>query len=111
MNKNLINRPTPLEIGNLPDSSDLAKVMRALCPLPGTTYSKYMSVTLAPGRGIEEHKHKQYTVLYYPAACEPVIVTPTAGLILCLPPDTLHQVLPVKTERKSVAMLVDNESS
>ena len=108
MNKNLINRPTPLEIGNLPDSTELAKVMRILCPLPGTSYSKYMTVTLEPPRGIEPHKHKEYTILYYPAACEPVVVTPTAGLIMCLPPDTIHEVLPVTAKRLSVAMLVDN---
>ncbi len=100
-------KPNPLDIGRVPDGLELAKVMRLLCPVPGSEYSTFMSVHLDPPKGVAVHKHGQHTVLFYPASCDPLIVTPQAGMMIYLPPDTLHEVPPVKSQRLSIAMLVE----
>ena len=100
----------PLSIGRLPDGIELAKVMRAFCPLPTDDYIKYMTVKVLPGKEVAEHKHGEHTVIFYPATCDPLIVTPQAGMMLYLPPDTPHKVPIVTHERLSVAMLVTDAS-
>ncbi len=84
----------------------LAEHMRGFVPVPGDSYENLLLVNMKKGDRISPHKHVYHTVLYYPEDSEPVVVTPTAGMMIYLPANTLHEV-PVTTKpRQSIAMLV-----
>ena len=84
-------------------------MLRRACPLEGSDWYKFMSVSLEPGARISQHKHAYATVLYYPELAEPVTVTPQPGTMLYLPKDTLHEVPVVKRKRLSIAMLIEEK--
>ena len=86
----------------------LAEVMRGAIPVDGRDFVRMLKVHLEPGQGVSDHNHAEHIALYYPAAAEPIVVTPLAGMIIYLPPGTPHTVPKVKGERVSVAMLVDD---
>ena len=89
------------------DADDIGRRMRAACPVPGDTWFAYMSVEVDPGGYIKDHKPRQHLVLYYPDACEPIIIHPQPGTMLYLPVGTVHEVPPVKKLRFSRAMLIE----
>jgi uncharacterized RmlC-like cupin family protein len=78
--------------------------MIAACPVGAEVY-KFMTVAMNAGDCIKAHRHAHHLVMYYPVDAGPIIVTPTAGTMLYLPPGTLHEVPVVKKDRLSVAML------
>lgn len=82
--------------------------VRDACPLEGHNHYKFMTVRMLAGDRISKHKHAYHTVLYYPEHAGPVIVTPTPGTLLYLPPGTLHEVPVTKRERLSIAMLISD---
>ena len=89
----------------------LAEIMRSVVPVKGIDFEKLMHVHLKKGDSIDEHQHDVYhTALYYPADTAPVVVTPTAGMIIYLPPGTPHGVPLALDRRDSVAMLVEDPS-
>ena len=90
--------------------SELARMMRAGVPKNGDDWDKFIAVLLKPGEKIKSHKHVYHTVLYYPESCEPIVITPTDGAILYMPPGTEHEVPVVKDARMSVAMLVKDDA-
>ena len=83
--------------------------MRGVVPCPGGNCKKMLLVQLGPGERIGRHRHKEHTVLYYPADASEIVVTPVAGMIIYLPPGTPHLVPGGTNDRLSVAMLVNNE--
>ena len=85
----------------------LAEQMRAFVPLSGCEFRKLMLVELQPGERVAEHQHSGHTVLYYPDNCGPVTIEPTRGMMIYLPPMTLHSVPIVESNRASIAMVVD----
>jgi quercetin dioxygenase-like cupin family protein len=87
----------------------LADVLRAAIPVDGYDFKNMIQVHLKKGESVRSHYHTDHTALYYPADCEPIRITPTAGMIIYLPPGTQHAVPKVTKERVSVAMLVDPE--
>ena len=89
------------------DDPELARLMRHACPVEGHSWSKFLRVELGPGDTIPAHEHRRHTVLYYPQAADPVIVTPGAGSLVYLSPGTTHAVPLVDRPRVSYAMLVD----
>ena len=88
----------------------LATNMRISCPVAGSTWSKFLTFLLMPGRGLSSHKHQRHAMLWYPQ--ETVLVVAgenmrcATGSLLYLPPNTPHHVPPSTVERLSVAMLV-----
>ena len=88
---------------------NLAKHMRAFCPVPGLDFRKLILVKLEPGESVAEHQHKCGVVLYYPADAAPVSFEPLAGTMIFLPANTKHSVAPVGQARTSIAMVVDND--
>ncbi len=103
MNKNI--KPDDIVMGAV------GEMMRDHCYVPGRDWYKFMEVTLKKGERIGPHKHVYHTVLYYPEAACPVIVTPEPGTILYLPPGTQHEVPAVKKPRISIAMLIEKEKT
>lgn len=89
------------------DDPELAALMRNACPITGDSWSKFMRVELKAGDTIPAHEHRRHTVLYYPQAADPIIVTPGAGSLVYLSPGTTHAVPNVDRQRISFAMLVD----
>lgn len=87
--------------------NEYAERIRAACPVPGDAWFQFMEVTMQPGENIKAHQHRQHLVLYYPEAAGPVIVTPEPGTMLYLPIGTRHEVPPVKSARRSIAMLIE----
>ena len=94
------------ELGNR-----LARAMRRVCPVFGSTWSKFLTVALKPGKGIPAHEHKRHAVLWYAEACRVNVSKEMrhvpAFSMLYLPPATTHYVPPHDERRLSVAMLVD----
>jgi len=89
----------------------IAQVMRAACPVPGDTWDKFMTVALKPGRSVHPHEHDRHLIVFYPEACDPIVVEGKqidlqAGHILYMLPDTTHEVPMVTRPRLSIAMLV-----
>lgn len=84
----------------------LAVDLRGAIPVEGIDYKNIIEVHLKPGESVKLHDHKDHTALYYPAAAEPITITPIAGMIIYLPPGTPHAVPAVTNERVSIAMLV-----
>lgn len=104
----------PLELAKKELGSRIAHAMRSACPVDGRIWDKFMTVLVKPGAEIAEHKHKRHAILFYPEACEPVIigedtVWPTHGTIIYIPPNTDHTVPRVLRQRLSVAMLVSDK--
>ena len=89
------------------DSPELAEYLRTLIPKTGKDWHKLVAVIMEAGDVIKEHKHAHHAVLHYPADSEPIIVTPTAGCSIYMPPGTLHKVPKVTQLRLSVALLAD----
>jgi quercetin dioxygenase-like cupin family protein len=87
----------------------LAEVLRSAIPIDGDAFKNMILVHLKPGDSVRSHSHTDHTALYYPAAAEPITITPTAGMIIYLPPGTQHKVSKVNNERVSVAMLVESK--
>ena len=79
--------------------------------MPGYDFKNLIMVHLKPGENVRAHEHADHTALYYPADSDPITITPTAGMIIYLPPGTPHVVPPVKSERVSVAMLVEPQGA
>lgn len=100
MNKNKLIKPDDPEF-------EYAAQMRAVCPVPGDTWVKFMTVHLDAGEGVAQHDHTQHTIVYYPEEVGPVIITPKPGTIICMAPGTLHEVPVVKKPRLSIVMLVE----
>jgi len=73
----------------------------------GHSWVKFLRVEMNAGDHIAPHEHRRHTVLYYPQAADPVIVTPGAGCLVYLSPGTTHEVPKVDRPRVSFAMLVD----
>ena len=88
---------------------ELAHLMRHHCPVKGDSWVKFLRVEMQAGDHIAAHEHRRHTVLYYPQAADPIIVTPGAGCIVYLSPGTTHEVLTVDRPRISYAMLVNAE--
>ncbi len=89
----------------------IAQAMRAQCPVPGDTWDEFMTVVLRLGRAVPPHEHDRHLVVYYPEACDPIVVEGKkidlqAGHIIHLPPGTTHEVPTVSRSRLCVAMLV-----
>lgn len=84
----------------------LRSLLRGAIPIDGRDYLNMIQVHLKPGENIRAHAHPEHTALYYPADCEAVTICPTAGMIIYMPPGTVHGVPAVTEERVSVAMLV-----
>jgi hypothetical protein len=89
----------------------IAKVMRAQCPVQGDNWKFLATVWNPVGAEIPEHKHNSHTMLFYPEACDPVVIEgvpfhPERGDIVHLSPHTLHAVPPTARDRVTVAMLV-----
>lgn len=85
----------------------LAEIMRNVVPVAGVEFEKLVLVDMKPGDRIGTHAHQGHTVLYYPSDAAPIVVTPTEGMIIYLPPGTKHEVPKVSYQRVSVAMLVE----
>lgn len=83
--------------------------MRGVVPCPGGNCKKMLLVQLGPGERIGRHRHKEHTVLYYPSDAAEIVIKPAAGMMIYLPPGTVHQVPKVDKDRLSVAMLVHIE--
>ncbi len=98
---------TPMVNKVVHDDPDLARLMRHACPLSGNDWTKFMRVELIRGDTIPPHEHRRHTVLYYPQAADPIIVTPCAGALVYLSPGTTHAVPVVDRPRVSYAMLID----
>lgn len=81
--------------------------MRAGATIPGMDYKRMVIVDLQPGEQVAQHQHTEETILYYPKAASPVIVTPVEGMIIYLPAETPHEVPKVTEDRLSVAMLIE----
>jgi uncharacterized RmlC-like cupin family protein len=81
--------------------------MLSAVPDVDTDYDKLLLVHLNKGARVGKHAHKEHTVLYYPSGGSDVVVSPSAGMIIYLPPHTAHYVPPVSADRLSVAMLVE----
>ena len=69
----------------------LAELIRGFVPVNGIDYEKLMIVTMNKGDSIDNHQHAEHTVLFFPENADPVVVTPTAGMMIWLPPGTLHE--------------------
>jgi len=85
----------------------MVKVMRDLVPVPGDQYRKLILVDLKPGEEVREHEHSGHSLLYYPFDAGPILIQPTAGVMVYLPPGTRHAVPPVEDGRVSFAMIVN----
>lgn len=90
-----------------PESCAVAAAMRGFCPVPDSAFKKFMLVELKSGETVAEHQHKGHTVLYYPKDASPVMIQPTAGMMIYLPPETPHSVPPPGKNRLSLAMIID----
>lgn len=91
----------------------IAKVMRSQCPSPGNNWNYLATVWNPVGASIPEHRHTKHTILFYPEACDPVVIEgvpfhPERGAIVHLSPNTFHSVPTTLTDRVTVAMLVKN---
>ena len=89
----------------------IAKAMRVQCPSPGEDWTFLATVWNPVGASIPEHKHRKHTILFYPEACDPVVIEgvpfyPERGTIVHLSPQTLHSVPPTVRDRVTVAMKV-----
>lgn len=89
--------------------------MLKACPVSGPE-DKFLSVWVSPTarrRSIPPHFHKRHTMLYYPEPAELTIdgkpERMAAGEIIYLKPRTLHELLHVKQERFSCAMLISGK--
>ena len=109
----------PLELAKTELGSTIGQAMRSACPVPGTSWDRLITVIL-PLKGRREvpaHAHQRHLILYYPEACDPVIIEgetihPTRGMIIYAPPLTKHTVPPIiKDTRLSVAMLVSEDEN
>lgn len=85
----------------------IAEMMRDHCYVAGRAWMKYIEVTMKPGENIKRHKHRYHAVLYYPDDAEAVVVEPKKGTIIYMPPETYHEVPPVKAARRSLAMIIE----
>ena len=99
MNRNI--KPDEIVLGAI------AEFMRDHCPVEGRDWMKYMEVTMKPGENIKRHKHRYHAVLFYPADAEAVVVEPKKGTLIYMPPETYHEVPPVKAARRSLAMIIE----
>ena len=78
--------------------------MRDFLPLPDTDIKKIMLVDLKPGESVKEHQHEEPVILYYPHdSTEPLKVYPRAGMLIYIPPETVHEVPSVEQPRQSIA--------
>ena len=84
----------------------MAEKLREVVPVQGVDWVNLIRVELKQGESVRSHNHPEHTALYYPEDCEPISITPTAGLIIYLPPGTQHAVPAVSKQRTSVALLV-----
>ena len=89
----------------------IAEVMRSHCPAPGDTWDTLTIVIMKPGASVDLHQHDRHTIIYYPEACDPIVVAGkqidlAAGHILYIPPNTPHEVPAVKRTRLCVGMLI-----
>ena len=84
-------------------------MMRKACPALGGDWMSFLAVMLKEGSNIKTHKHIQHTVLYYPEDCAEVVLKPSAGTMLYLPPGVEHGVTAVKEPRLSIAMLIEDK--
>jgi len=94
---------------NIKCNCDLAMYIRGFFPVPGFDFRKLILVELKPGESVAKHEHHGHTVLFYPEAVEPVIITPSAGMMVYIPPHTKHEVPAVESDRMSIAMIVEAE--
>ena len=90
-----------------PDDCQVAAAMRGFCPVPDRIFKKFILVELESGDTVAEHQHPEHTVLFYPKDSSPVMIQPTAGTMIYLPPGTLHSVPPPGKNRLSLAMIID----
>ena len=106
-----------LELGKTHLGGIIGQAMRSVCPVPGTSWDRLITVIL-PIKGrptVPPHAHKRHLILYYPEACASVVIDgdeifPLSGMMIYAPPLTEHSVPAVKTPRLSVAMLVSDEA-
>lgn len=106
-----------LELSKTHLGSIIGQAMRAACPVPGTSWDRLITVLLPIKKrpGVPLHAHKRHLIMYYPDACELIIIDgdeiiPTRGMMIYAPPLTLHAVPPVTKPRLSVAMLVSDKA-
>lgn len=94
---------------NIKCSCAFADYLRTFAPVPGNDFRKLIQIELNPGEEVREHDHHGHTILFYPADASPLVVKPKAGMIVYLPPRTLHSVPPVpgETVRVSMAMIIE----
>lgn len=85
----------------------LAQHMSQFLPTPGLDYKKIILVDLQPGESVKNHRHpEEHVVLHYlEDSTEPLLVYPKAGMLVYIPPDTLHGVPEAKQHRQSIAMV------
>ena len=91
----------------------IAKTMRDQCPVLGDDWDNFLTVWNAVDASLPDHSHKEHTMLFYPEACDPVLIEgslfhPDAGDILHLVPGTHHSVPPAIRDRLSIGMLVSD---
>ena len=102
----------PWKIGQMEFAPELAREMRAKCPIPGNDWDRLITVIMQKGNSLPEHKHKRHTMVYYPErdtdpiSLEGRLYYPYQGEIIYIKPMLLHEVPPATKRRLSVVMQV-----
>ena len=107
----------PWGLGKWDEFKPLLKSMRECVPVPGDDWVKDIHVLVEQGTGIAEHKHDEWTAIFYVDPGDPPCailiegerVIPEAGQLFVLLPGVMHAVEISHSERTriSFAMLVE----